>query len=116
MTCLAGGTRLEARLYDGKGEPLSLSPLIDVVSGTTVDAKVAICRDATGMVRSSVYLGRGAVCFCALDPFIKSSQVGPQSQGEATISAASRGILAVSADPVFRFVSLRFGTLVLVGV
>lgn len=52
-----------------------------------------------------------------MDPFIKSSQVGPQSQGEATISAAtSQGILAVSADPVFRFVSLRFGTLVLVGV
>jgi len=65
MTCLAGGTRLEARLYDGKGEPLSLSPspLTDVVSGTTVDAKVAICRDATGMVRSSVYLGPWTYAF-----------------------------------------------------
>ena len=43
MICLAGGTRLEARLYDGKGEPLSLSPLIDLVSGITVDARVDVC-------------------------------------------------------------------------
>ena len=52
--------------------------------------------NATEMARSSVYPGPWTYAFVSLiDPFIKSSQVDPQSQREATISAATnKGILA----------------------